>query len=105
MGAWIETRRYYQNDNNHTVAPCVGAWIETSHRRQVSDTDTVAPCVGAWIETDKCITGRFYTTGSLPAWERGLKLYVVLRVVALDQVAPCVGAWIETYILNRYVTQ
>ncbi len=34
-------------------------------------------------------------TGSLPLWERGLKLLYLFLVVSLIVVAPLVGAWIE----------
>ena len=41
--------------------------------------------------------------GSLPMWERGLKLST-LRYVALMYVAPHVGAWIETVKLSSVNT-
>ena len=34
------------------VAPRVGAWIETLKRNQFNEEPEVAPRVGAWIETD-----------------------------------------------------
>ena len=34
---------------------------------------------------------------SLPSWERGLKCYICLWVVAGLEVAPFVGAWIEIF--------
>ena len=40
--------------------------------------------------------GGYKETGSLPAWERGLKLNRKVYVLIPDKVAPCVGAWIET---------
>ncbi len=29
MGAWIETSRHEQKNQQHQVAPYMGAWIET----------------------------------------------------------------------------
>ena len=37
--------------------------------------------------------------GSLPMWERGLKLVVSLKTQRLGIVAPHVGAWIETILV------
>ena len=51
MGAWIEIPYSDQREENRKVAPLVGAWIEI-------------PMSGRMIKED----------GSLPSWERGLKL-------------------------------
>ena len=31
MGAWIETQKEHEPDEQYHVAPYVGAWIETKH--------------------------------------------------------------------------
>ena len=36
---------------------------------------------------------------SLLAWERGLKYSVKSRLYIWDSVAPCVGAWIEIHLM------
>ena len=55
------------------VAPRVGAWIEIGKYVGSSVRVKVAPRVGAWIEI---ILGMPWhqEIGSLPVWERGLKL-------------------------------
>ena len=70
------------------VAPLVGAWIEISGEAPLSDQpDTVAPLVGAWIEIP--VSGRrLRTAGSLPSWERGLKLHPATGQAAQDESLP-----------------
>ena len=62
------------------VAPHVGAWIETSGGSVFPYLLTVAPHVGAWIETI-ILTTRRRMSRSLPMWERGLKLNVIVVLV------------------------
>ncbi len=55
---------------------------------------TVTPCVGVWIEMFevlKSVDG----SGSLPAWECGLKCNIAEYLTAELEVTPCVGVWIE----------
>ena len=47
--------------------------------------------MGAWIETPKEATDIINAMTSLPAWERGLKLPVLVQDYARDVVAPCIG--------------
>ena len=64
----------------------------------------VAPLVGAWIEIVICGTTTGIT-GSLPSWERGLKLFRCLFSFLSSHVAPLVGAWIEMSVtVNIAVT-
>mgnify|MGYP003281336669 CR=1 FL=1 len=57
----------------------------------------VAPLVGAWIEIG--IKGVSWDKErSLPLWERGLKLLLLLKWIHFHNVAPLVGAWIEIKI-------
>ena len=51
--------------------------------------------MGAWIEISDAADVKGDTILSLPSWERGLKCYICLWVVAGLEVAPFVGAWIE----------
>ena len=96
VGAWIETVRSHRTTYHDlslpawerglkrlnpqgitkplNVAPRVGAWIETWVLGVNSINASVAPRVGAWIETIKP-SGYCEVTVSLPAWERGLKLF------------------------------
>ena len=71
------------------VTPCVGVWIEILQSTPPSIPGTVTPCVGVWIE----ITNEQYereTTGSLPAWECGLKYYGQLLLLHNQRSLP---AW------------
>ena len=65
----------------------------------------VAPFVGAWIEIRFLRLESVRIAGSLPSWERGLKLYAYKFVISSIIVAPFVGAWIEIFIflINLYV--
>ena len=122
VGAWIETRKYYEIEHVSEVAPFVGAWIETVVSLSLVLMCHVAPFVGAWIETCVVVIQGPSAILSLPSWERGLKrtdVHIILPdpvslpswerglkpiVCALlcmwHVVAPFVGAWIETgYIL------
>ena len=96
MGAWIETIYVNPNAVCIVVAPFVGAWIETNKRQSFLSSNKVAPFVGAWIETQILWDFRF-PKGSLPSWERGLKLCWQVSFPLRPAVAPFVGAWIETY--------
>ena len=60
-------------DFESSVAPPVGAWIEIEMRLGIYHDLTVAPPVGAWIEIYCCVHDGL-RKGSLPLWERGLKL-------------------------------
>ena len=55
------------------VAPLVGAWIEMYLSWHLPLYTSVAPLVGAWIEITSPY-GVNLLIGSLPSWERGLKL-------------------------------
>ena len=63
----------------------------------------VAPYMGAWIETLFDIPART-AIGSLPIWERGLKLLKRVTWMSSGLVAPYMGAWIETYNKKNRVT-
>ena len=56
----------------------------------------VAPYMGAWIETQGGSVDGWKATGSLPIWERGLKLEIGKKIGKAIWVAPYMGAWIET---------
>ena len=58
------------------VAPLVGAWIEIKNGQSRNMLNHVAPLVGAWIEIAKLFADKI-KKGSLPSWERGLKLPVL----------------------------
>ena len=77
MGAWIETCHGSDKWGERSVAPHVGAWIETTKTLTFSVLDGVAPHVGAWIETTFAMTRTSWHIGSLPMWERGLKLWCI----------------------------
>ena len=70
-----------------------------SHAYTVTDAEAaVAPRVGAWIEMTRLKPATPTATGSLPVWERGLKLKYLSTVSENFTVAPRVGAWIEIVI-------
>ena len=95
----------------------MGAWIEMLDNRIILQDALVAPLVGAWIEICRFRSVGSGGLGSLPSWERGLKLRKLLKcktaiwslpswergLKSMDgntaffpkQVAPLVGAWIE----------
>ena len=73
----------------------MGAWIEITARAKLQETCTVAPLVGAWIEILYPSMMHSVSGKSLPSWERGLKLLLLLLFVHAITVAPLVGAWIE----------
>ena len=73
VGAWIEIVILLYFSQAFVVAPLVGAWIEIYPHYVFYSLPAVAPLVGAWIEIVKMsFNARF--SGSLPSWERGLKL-------------------------------
>ena len=51
VGAWIETNKDKEQEQEELVAPYVGAWIETDSISWFCKSRPVAPYVGAWIET------------------------------------------------------
>ena len=67
-----------------------GAWTE-NHRDS-----SVAPLVGAWIEI-KFTASTNATMASLPLWERGLKLRVVLLSVLRIQVGDMLDECVERF--------
>ena len=69
------------------VAPRVGAWIETGSAHFYNKADNVAPRVGAWIETASA-PERLCFLVSLPAWERGLKLFAQQAFPAVFRRSP-----------------
>ena len=73
VGAWIEILNISVILLNALVAPPVGAWIEIFYKSCNKKISSVAPPVGAWIEIC-CLIYNFIQNGSLPPWERGLKL-------------------------------
>ena len=73
----------------------MGAWIETYVILAYVIIYCVAPCMGAWIETCR-VCPLIVIFMSLPAWERGLKLFAASMPFSDVVVAPCMGAWIET---------
>ena len=66
----------------------MGAWIETLLACFTTDAQNVAPRVGAWIETVIAVEIPALRR-SLPVWERGLKLYLVLVSICLASRSPC----------------
>ena len=60
VGAWIETNKDKEQEQEELVAPYVGAWIETQTTMNSAKYMYVAPYVGAWIETiygeDTCLS-------------------------------------------------
>ena len=56
----------------------MGAWIETYVIKRMMEYLNVAPYVGAWIETLYVVSSRTRSGASLPTWERGLKLRLIL---------------------------
>ena len=75
----------------------MGAWIEILHQISVHEFFHVAPLVGAWIEIMITWVDLEWVR-SLPSWERGLKLSIVISHTSLQGVAPLVGAWIEILV-------
>ena len=68
-----------ENDGmTKSVAPRVGAWIEMLGSMEIRLETPVAPRVGAWIEI-RLLDSRYNERGSLPVWERGLKLRNVAK--------------------------
>ena len=72
------------------------AWIEIIWRREEKLRDKVAPLVGAWIEI-KFTASTNATMASLPLWERGLKLRVVLLSVLRIQVGDMLDECVERF--------
>ena len=77
VGAWIETSIFQNNLRKNYVAPHVGAWIETSVKKSKVVSCLVAPHVGGGNETKSFMFTPSYSV-SLPTWERGLKLLLVV---------------------------
>ena len=77
------------------VAPYMGAWIEIPCIGSSTNLALVAPYMGAWIEIKSSSLSIIHGPGSLPTWERGLKLVVPILYFLLPYVAPYMGAWIE----------
>ena len=75
----------------------MGAWIEIINALRAKSSIIVAPYMGAWIEIDNVVLNAEVLTGSLPTWERGLKLRIVIRRRCRGTVAPYMGAWIEIF--------
>ena len=66
----------------------MGAWIEIIYRGKNLGTAIVAPFVGAWIEIT-LYPNAPATGASLPSWERGLKLLLLLHLhIWLEQSLP-----------------
>ena len=61
-GAWIEIRKYEQENHLYQVAPFTGAWIEINKIAMNGTDDLVAPFTGAWIEILKSIFLRYGNT-------------------------------------------
>ena len=78
------------------VAPLVGAWIEIGDSQYENGHSNVAPLVGAWIEI-KFTASTNATMASLPLWERGLKLRVVLLSVLRIQVGDMLDECVERF--------
>ena len=83
----------------------MGVWIEIFIIVLWYNRYRVTPCVGVWIEiVDPCNNSK--GTGSLPAWECGLKYTMNYQKFYPTTVTPCVGVWIEIKlnkkILNHY---
>ena len=61
----------------------MGAWIEIGKDGITENLAVVAPYMGAWIEIRPNLVIQPPPEGSLPTWERGLKLILRLAVVIL----------------------
>ena len=107
--------------HNIIVTPCVGVWIEIRETFKIAPFPGVTPCVGVWIEIIR-LKLRWFLSGSLPAWECGLKstfyelfqrrhlslpawecglkYRFVLKLFVKNLVTPCVGVWIEIVNYN-----
>ena len=125
MGAWIETNKDKEQEQEELVAPYVGAWIETQTTMNSAKYMYVAPYVGAWIETiygeDTCLSHCRTLCGCVDwnserneankdaevapyvgAW---IETLTTLKQERSGRVAPYVGAWIETqatFVVNTY---
>ena len=60
--------------------------------------------MGAWIEMTRSVVRRLGWR-SLPSWERGLKLKVIMAQRKYGNVAPFMGAWIEIAIILASLTE
>ena len=88
VGAWIEIFLPFVGCRMVNVAPLVGAWIEMSTNGDTAPSAKVAPLVGAWIEIRQFFH-KEPQLGSLPLWERGLKLSLIVCVHLLQSRSPC----------------
>ena len=75
----------------------MGVWIEIFTGKTKQENPEVTPCVGVWIEIRNERSGRS-RSGSLPAWECGLKSTTYPVRVGPSWVTPCVGVRIEMMI-------
>ncbi len=72
VGVWIEIDTIDFQLLENGVTPCVGVWIEIIFVLTGACQCLVTPCVGVWIEIILGTVERD-SSGSLPAWECGLK--------------------------------
>ncbi len=75
----------------------MGVWIEIPKTVKNFFIYRVTPCVGVWIEIEYDLKYRRAPLWSLPAWECGLKSYLLLSLLKEIGVTPCVGVWIEIF--------
>ena len=61
----------------------MGAWVETYIDENLRDDVIVAPYVGAWVETQAAAASNPTAQASHLTWVRGLKLLLILTVLAV----------------------
>ena len=94
-GAWIEIQRELHHHQRRPSHPSRGAWIEITMVSLGKFKVGSHPSRGAWIEIETTSIDMPEPESRTPHGVRGLKLLMVIVLLAISTSHPSRGAWIE----------